>query len=216
MRIYSLFERIKSCSRFRAFDLSATKSGRVYYVAGFLLALVLVYVVTLETYRTKVYLNNSKAILSNISKHNLTMRPMTSAQDWSLMLAGTMKVRTPAERLAAVTHSEIFRQVFDRLIVEPAFDYEAWTDRIIRALSDRNDVNVPAQLTSYRGYLRTPQVEAVIEGLANGIKPPSKRQAKQLPCFLCVSYMQSKVIYEYNRMFMRRTHDNVMGSDRCG
>ena len=164
MRIYSLFERIKSCSRFRAFDLSATKSGRVYYVAGFLLALVLVYVVTLETYRTKVYLNNSKAILSNISKHNLTMRPMTSAQDWSLMLAGTMKVRTPAERLAAVTHSEIFRQVFDGLIVDPAFDYEVWTDRMIRALSDRNDVNVPAQLTSYRGYLRTPQVKAVIEG----------------------------------------------------
>ena len=164
MRIYSLFERIKSCSRFRAFDLSATKPGRAYCVAAFLLALVLVYVVTLETYRTKVYLNNSKAILSNISKHNLTMRPMTSAQDWSLMQAGTMKVRTPAERLAAVTHSEIFRQVFDGLIVDPAFDYEVWTDRMIRALSDRNDVNVPAQLTSYRGYLRTPQVKAVIEG----------------------------------------------------
>ena len=173
--------------------MSSTKSGRVYYVAAFLLALVLVYVATLEAYGKTASLNRSKAIISNRSTHSQNMRPpMTSAQDWSQMLAGTMKVRTPAERLAAVTHSEIFHQVFEGLIVDPAFDYEVWTDRIIRALSDRNDVNVPAQLTSYRGYLRTPQVEAVIEGLTIGIKPPSKRQAKQLACFLCVCYMQSK------------------------
>ena len=172
--------------------MSATKSGRVYYVAAFLLALVLVYVVTLEAYGKTAFLNMSKEIVSNRSKHSQNMRPpMTSAHDWSQMLAGTMKVRTPAERLAAVTHSEIFRQVFDRLIVDPAFDYEIWTDRIIRELSDRNDANVPAQLTSYRGYLRTPQVEAVIEGLTNGIKRPSKRQAKQLPCFyVCKLYSQ--------------------------